>query len=86
MKDSGFHVPAGKIDRLPPLYAPDPKTGKLIVWDEAAGGRVSRPPAFQSAAAVGWSPPSTTTTPTSGCCSTAGCTAASGSCRGPLLS
>ncbi|MEU7003893.1 serine hydrolase domain-containing protein [Nonomuraea sp. NPDC046570] len=48
MKDTGFHVPAGKIDRLPPSYAPDPKTGKLIVWDEAAGGRVSKPPAFQS--------------------------------------
>ncbi|MEV4246172.1 serine hydrolase domain-containing protein [Streptosporangium canum] len=48
MKDTAFHVPADKIDRLPPLYAPDPQTGKLTVWDEAAGGRVSRPPAFQS--------------------------------------
>ncbi|MDP9869782.1 CubicO group peptidase (beta-lactamase class C family) [Streptosporangium brasiliense] len=47
MKDTGFHVPAGKIDRLPPLYAPDPQTGEFHVWDEAAGGRVSRPPAFQ---------------------------------------
>jgi CubicO group peptidase (beta-lactamase class C family) len=24
MKDTGFHVPADKIDRLPPSYAPDP--------------------------------------------------------------
>ncbi|WP_159482216.1 beta-lactamase family protein [Streptomyces caniferus] len=47
MKDTGFHVPAEKIDRLPPLYAPDPQTGEFIVWDEAEGGRHSRPPAFQ---------------------------------------
>ncbi|MGV9776894.1 serine hydrolase domain-containing protein, partial [Streptosporangium sp. NPDC003464] len=47
MKDTAFHVPAGKIDRLPPLYAPDAQSGEFHVWDEAAGGRVSRPPAFQ---------------------------------------
>ncbi|MFB9324551.1 serine hydrolase domain-containing protein [Paenibacillus aurantiacus] len=47
MKDTGFHVPAGKIDRLPPLYAPNPQTGAFIVWDEAEGGRHSQPPAFQ---------------------------------------
>ncbi|MFI6801902.1 serine hydrolase domain-containing protein [Streptosporangium canum] len=47
MKDTAFHVPADKIDRLPPLYGPDPQTGEFIVWDEAAGGRLSRPPAFQ---------------------------------------
>ncbi|AZK92500.1 MULTISPECIES: serine hydrolase domain-containing protein [Streptomyces] len=48
MKDTGFHVPAGKIDRLPPLYAPDPRTGEFHVADEAAGGHYSRPPAFPS--------------------------------------
>lgn len=48
MKDTGFHVPADKIDRLPPSYAPDPQTGEFHVWDEAAGGRYSAPPAFQS--------------------------------------
>ncbi|MGW7825198.1 serine hydrolase domain-containing protein [Streptomyces puniciscabiei] len=48
MKDTGFHVSADKIDRLPPLYAPDPQTGEFIVADEAAGGHHSRPPAFQS--------------------------------------
>jgi CubicO group peptidase (beta-lactamase class C family) len=48
MNDTGFHVPAGQIDRLPPSYAPDPQTGEFVVWDEAAGGRYSRPPAFQS--------------------------------------
>src|SRR3954470_15540220 len=43
MKDTGFHVPADKIDRLPPLYAPDPQTGEFTVWDEAEGGRHSLP-------------------------------------------
>ncbi|MFG2288137.1 serine hydrolase domain-containing protein [Streptomyces sp. NPDC048595] len=46
MKDTGFHVPADQIDRLPILYAPDPQTGEFTVWDEAKGGRWSAPPAF----------------------------------------
>nr|WP_323181172.1 serine hydrolase domain-containing protein [Streptomyces virginiae] len=49
MKDTAFHVPADRLDRLPPLYGPDPQTGEFLVWDEAAGGRSSRPPAFQGA-------------------------------------
>ncbi|MCX5410025.1 beta-lactamase family protein (plasmid) [Streptomyces sp. NBC_00335] len=49
MKDTAFHTPADKIDRLPPLYGPDPQTGEFLVWDEAAGGRASTPPAFQGA-------------------------------------
>ncbi|TDU89621.1 CubicO group peptidase (beta-lactamase class C family) [Kribbella voronezhensis] len=47
MKDTGFHVPAEKLDRLPTLYAPNPQTGEFLVWDEAKGGRWSEPPAFQ---------------------------------------
>ncbi|MEU6414019.1 serine hydrolase domain-containing protein [Microbispora sp. NPDC046933] len=47
MTDTGFHVPADQIHRLPPLYAPDPQTGEFLVWDEAEGGRHSEPPAFQ---------------------------------------
>ncbi|MEV7806611.1 serine hydrolase domain-containing protein [Microbispora sp. NPDC088329] len=47
MIDTGFHVPPGKIDRLPVLYAPDPGTGQFLVWDEAESGRWSEPPAFQ---------------------------------------
>jgi CubicO group peptidase (beta-lactamase class C family) len=47
MKDTGFHVPADQLHRLPPLYAPDPETGEFHVWDEAEGGRHSTPPAFQ---------------------------------------
>ncbi|MFF1776725.1 serine hydrolase domain-containing protein [Streptomyces virginiae] len=49
MKDTAFHVSADRIDRLPPLYGPDPQTGRFVVWDEAAGGRASRPPVFQGA-------------------------------------
>ncbi|WP_149830524.1 serine hydrolase domain-containing protein [Streptomyces tailanensis] len=48
MEDTGFHVPADKIDRLPPLYAPDPQTGEFIVADEAEGGHHSKPPVFES--------------------------------------
>ncbi|WP_369359980.1 serine hydrolase domain-containing protein [Streptomyces sp. cg2] len=48
MKDTGFHVPADKIDRLPTSYVPDPQTGEFTVWDEAAGGQYSQPPTFQS--------------------------------------
>ncbi|GLZ77497.1 serine hydrolase [Actinorhabdospora filicis] len=47
MKDTGFHVPAAKIDRLPPSYAPNPQTGEFTIWDEAIGGKWSKPPAFQ---------------------------------------
>ncbi|MFI1198816.1 serine hydrolase domain-containing protein [Streptomyces sp. NPDC020883] len=47
MQDTGFHVPEGKIDRLPPVYFPE-AAGGFQVWDEAEGGRWSRPPAFQS--------------------------------------
>ena len=48
MSDTAFHVPADKIDRLPPVYFPDAETGKFTVWDEAEGGRWSQPPAFPS--------------------------------------
>ncbi|MER6006217.1 serine hydrolase domain-containing protein [Nonomuraea angiospora] len=48
MEDTGFHVPADKIDRLPPLYSPDWQTGEFNVEDEAEGGHHSKPPAFQS--------------------------------------
>ncbi|MEU4324243.1 serine hydrolase domain-containing protein [Nonomuraea dietziae] len=48
MEDTGFHVPADQIHRLPTSYAHNPETGELVVWDEAAGGKYSRPPAFQA--------------------------------------
>lgn len=48
MEDTAFHVPAEKIDRLPPCYAPDPATGEFTVWDEAKTGQYSAPVAFQA--------------------------------------
>jgi CubicO group peptidase (beta-lactamase class C family) len=48
MSDSGFYVPADKIDRLPPSYAHVPGSGELIVYDPAAGGTYSRPPSFEA--------------------------------------
>jgi CubicO group peptidase (beta-lactamase class C family) len=50
MVDTGFSVPDSSIDRLPTSYAPDPVTGELTVYDEAAGGQWSRPPAMPSGA------------------------------------
>jgi CubicO group peptidase (beta-lactamase class C family) len=51
MKDTGFSVPADKQARLADSYYNDPDSGALAVYDEAAGGQWSRPPAFASAAA-----------------------------------
>jgi CubicO group peptidase (beta-lactamase class C family) len=45
MKDTGFHVPSGKIERLVTAYRP--KDGSLEVWDEPATGGWSKPPAFE---------------------------------------
>ena len=50
MNDTGFSVPAAKIDRLATGYGTDPETGALKVVDEAEGGQWSRPPAFPSGA------------------------------------
>ncbi|MER6950119.1 serine hydrolase domain-containing protein [Nonomuraea sp. NPDC000554] len=49
MKDTGFHVPAGKLDRLPAGYSPDPATGALVLADDPRDSRWARPPAFPSA-------------------------------------
>jgi CubicO group peptidase (beta-lactamase class C family) len=51
MKDTGFSVPPGPINRLATSYCANPETGALDVYDESAGGEWSRPPAFPSAAA-----------------------------------
>src|SRR6185369_3983394 len=50
MKDTAFSVPETKIDRLATFYMGDPASGKLNVFDEARGGRFSRPAVFQSGA------------------------------------
>jgi CubicO group peptidase (beta-lactamase class C family) len=49
MKDTGFSVPAEKIDRFAASYEVHPGTGELTLYDAAEGGEWSRPPAFPSA-------------------------------------
>jgi len=48
MKDTGFSVPAGKIERLATSYWTNFQTGAFEVFDEARGGHWSKPPAFPS--------------------------------------
>ncbi len=45
MVDTGFHVPAGKRDRLTDAYMPD-ANGRPIVWDPAAASAYASPPTF----------------------------------------
>jgi len=49
MKDTGFHVPAGKLGRLPAAYRPDPVTGGLVLAEDSGTSRWARPPAFPAA-------------------------------------
>jgi CubicO group peptidase (beta-lactamase class C family) len=51
MTDTGFSVPAEKLDRFATSYWTDFKTGKCAVYDEAEDGQWSRPPAFSSGGA-----------------------------------
>jgi CubicO group peptidase (beta-lactamase class C family) len=51
MKDTGFSVPPEKIDRLATSYIANGETGLLDLYDPAAEGEWSRPPAFPDAAA-----------------------------------
>src|SRR5262249_36928709 len=46
MKDTGFSVPAGKLDRLATSYWADTATGGLVLHDGVADSQWSRPPAF----------------------------------------
>jgi CubicO group peptidase (beta-lactamase class C family) len=48
MKDTGFNVPAAKLDRLATSYWTNPATGAFELYDAAEGGQWSRPPAFPS--------------------------------------
>ena len=47
-KDTAFSVPEAKLDRLATCYQIDAGTGRLVIYDEARGGRWARPPVFQS--------------------------------------
>ncbi|MFD2357523.1 serine hydrolase [Nonomuraea ferruginea] len=62
---------------------PRPADRRVPGVGRGQGRAVERAAGCSREAAAGWCPPSTTTTPTSGCCSTAGCTKGGGSCRGP---
>jgi CubicO group peptidase (beta-lactamase class C family) len=46
MKDTGFSVPAAKLDRLATCYQTNAASGGLAVFDESSGGLWSRPPVF----------------------------------------
>jgi CubicO group peptidase (beta-lactamase class C family) len=48
MKDTAFSAPAAKVDRLATSYRTDGATGGLALFDEARGGRFTRPPTFES--------------------------------------
>jgi len=50
MKDTGFSVPAEKLDRLPGCYQRNHKTGAFEVYDDTGNSEWSRPPAFPSGA------------------------------------
>ncbi len=49
MNDTGFSVPAAKLDRLATCYEIDPETGALEVFDGVDDSQWSRPPEFPSA-------------------------------------
>jgi CubicO group peptidase (beta-lactamase class C family) len=51
MRDTGFSVPAADIGRLATSRGRDFATGQPVVYDEAAGGQWSTPPAFPSGGA-----------------------------------
>jgi CubicO group peptidase (beta-lactamase class C family) len=51
MKDTGFSVPAAKLDRLATSYTTEAATGALERYDAPDGGQWSRPPAFPSGGA-----------------------------------
>ena len=51
MKDTGFSVPAAKLDRLATSYTTEATSGALERYDAPDGGQWSRPPAFPSGGA-----------------------------------
>ncbi len=51
MTDTAFWVPEAKLGRLATSYAPRPGTAELAVFDPAAGGGWSRPPAMAQGSA-----------------------------------
>jgi CubicO group peptidase (beta-lactamase class C family) len=50
MKDTGFSVPADKLNRLASCYVPNPTTGTLALFDGVQESQWGRPPTFPSGA------------------------------------
>ena len=48
MRDTGFQVPAAKLDRFASAYMMDPQEKKLRFFDDAANSHWSKPPKFAS--------------------------------------
>lgn len=48
MTDTGFHVPAEKLERLASCYSTNPETGALDLYDDANNSAWSRRPVFES--------------------------------------
>jgi CubicO group peptidase (beta-lactamase class C family) len=48
MKDTAFHVPSGKIDRLPACYSSNRQTNTLDLYDDAANSAWRPEPPFES--------------------------------------
>lgn len=48
MKNTGFHVPAGKLKHFACAYRYNGAAGKLVCIDEGKDGRWSQPPVFES--------------------------------------
>jgi CubicO group peptidase (beta-lactamase class C family) len=48
MRDTSFHVPAGKLERLASAYMMDREKKELVFFDDAKNSRWSKPPPFAS--------------------------------------
>jgi CubicO group peptidase (beta-lactamase class C family) len=51
MEDTGFSVPAAKLDRLATAYMRDHATGELKVFDDPLTGKFAKPPVFENGSA-----------------------------------
>ena len=81
MKDTGFSVPAEKLDRLATGYYDRPRDPERSSPSTSPTGSGAGRPRSRPAPAA-WSRPSTTTSPSPSCCWPAAAAATRGSCRG----
>ena len=51
MNDTGFSVPAAKLDRFATAYTRDHATGELKVFDDPSTGKFAKPPLFENGSA-----------------------------------